>query len=225
MGKAWTFGENLNTDEIIPGRFNITIDPLELAKNVFCEIKPEYAKNVKAWRYRHWRAKFWMRFLARTRTACHQRVKGKVHHRTFICAHFLPQCHEMLVDTCAMELVHAPEQFEVIVTTNLFGGILSDEASMLVGGLGVAASGNIGADAAVFEPVHGSAPTLAGTGKANPIATILAAAMMLDFIGEKEQALRIQNAVENSIKDGQVTADMGGVLTTDQATKNIIQRL
>ena len=135
------------------------------------------------------------------------------------------EMREMLVDTCAMELVHAPEQFEVIVTTNLFGDILSDEASMLVGGLGVAASGNIGADSAVFEPVHGSAPTLAGTGKANPIATILAAAMMLDFIGEKEQALRIQNAVENSIKDGQVTADMGGVLTTDQATKNIIQRL
>jgi len=132
---------------------------------------------------------------------------------------------EMLVDTCAMELVRAPEQFEVIVTTNLFGDILSDEASMLVGGLGVAASGNIGVDAAVFEPVHGSAPTLAGTGKANPIATIMAAAMMLDYLGEKEQAIRLQNAVVSSIADGQVTSDMGGVLTTDQATKNIIQRL
>src|SRR5690242_12657267 len=86
--------------------------------------------------------------------------------------------YEMLVDTCAMELVRAPEQFEVIVTTNLFGDILSDEACMFVGGLGVAASGNIGVKAAVFEPVHGSAPTIVGTGKANPIATFLATAMM-----------------------------------------------
>lgn len=133
--------------------------------------------------------------------------------------------HEMLVDTCAMELVRAPEQFEIIVTTNLFGDILSDEACMFVGGLGVAASGNIGVDAAVFEPVHGSAPTLAGTGRANPTATILAAAMMLDYLGEKEQAIRLRNAVESNIADGQVTPDLGGVLTTSQATEKIIQRL
>jgi len=132
---------------------------------------------------------------------------------------------EMLVDTCAMELVRAPEQFEVIVTTNLFGDILSDEACMFVGGLGVATSGNIGVDAAVFEPVHGSAPTLVGTGKANPIATILASAMMLDYLGEKEQASRLRNAVEKCIADGQVTPDLGGTLTTSEMTekvKNII---
>ena len=122
-------------------------------------------------------------------------------------------------------LVRAPEQFEVIVTTNLFGDILSDEACMFVGGLGVAASGNIGADAAVFEPVHGSAPTLVGTGKANPIATILASTMMLDYLGEKEQAIRLRNAVEKCIADGQVTPDLGGTLTTSEMTekvKNII---
>lgn len=96
---------------------------------------------------------------------------------------------------------------------------------MFVGGLGVAASGNIGVNAAVFEPVHGSAPTLAGTGKANPIATILATAMMLDYLGEKEQAIRLRNAVESSIAIGQVTPDLGGVLTTNQVTKEIIQRL
>ena len=101
---------------------------------------------------------------------------------------------EMLVDTCAMELVRAPEQFDVIVTTNLFGDILSDEACMFVGGLGVAASGNIGADAAVFEPVHGSAPPLVGTGKANPIATFLATAMMLDYLKENESAERLQKS-------------------------------
>jgi homoisocitrate dehydrogenase len=133
--------------------------------------------------------------------------------------------HEMLVDTCAMELVRAPEQFEVIVTTNLFGDILSDEACMFVGGLGVASSGNIGLDAAVFEPVHGSAPTLVGTGQANPIATFLAAAMMLDHIKESEHARRIRTAIENCIAEGQVTPDLGGTLTTTETTKAVISRL
>ncbi|MBI5838823.1 MAG: isocitrate/isopropylmalate dehydrogenase family protein [Chloroflexi bacterium] len=132
---------------------------------------------------------------------------------------------EMLVDTCAMELVRAPEQFEVIVTTNLFGDILSDEACMFVGGLGVAASGNIGVDAAVFEPVHGSAPNLVGTGKANPTATFLAAAMMLDYLGEKEQATCLRNAIGVCISSGQVTPDLGGSLTTSQMTEKVIQRL
>ncbi len=132
---------------------------------------------------------------------------------------------EMLVDTCAMELIRAPEQFEVIVTTNMFGDILSDEACMLVGGLGVAASGNIGADAAVFEPVHGSAPTLVGTGKANPTATFFAVAMMLDYLGEKEQAARLRIAVETCIAEGQVTPDLGGTLTTSEMTKMVIGKL
>ena len=130
--------------------------------------------------------------------------------------------HEMLVDTCAMELVRAPEQFDVIVTTNLFGDILSDEACMFVGGLGVAASGNIGANAAVFEPVHGSAPPLVGTGKANPIATFLAAAMMLDYLNEKESAERLQNAVETCIANNESTPDLGGSLTTSEVTKRVI---
>ena len=121
---------------------------------------------------------------------------------------------EMLVDTCAMELVRAPEQFEIIVTTNLFGDILSDEACMFVGGLGVAASGNIGINAAVFEPVHGSAPTIVGTGKANPIATFLATAMMLDYLNEKESAERLRNVVNDCITNGESTPDLGGSLTT-----------
>jgi homoisocitrate dehydrogenase len=133
--------------------------------------------------------------------------------------------YEMLVDTCAMELIRMPEQFEIIVTTNLFGDILSDEACMFVGGLGVAASGNIGTDAAVFEPVHGSAPTLVGTGKANPTATLFAAAMMLDYLGEKEQAACLRNAVEACIAEGQVTPDLGGALTTNQMTEQIIRKL
>jgi homoisocitrate dehydrogenase len=132
---------------------------------------------------------------------------------------------EMLVDTCAMELVRAPEQFEIIVTTNLFGDILSDEACMFVGGLGVAASGNIGEDAAVFEPVHGSAPTLVGTGNANPIATFLASVMMLEYLGEKDHAESLRCAIESCIANGQVTPDLGGSLTTAQVTQEVIQRL
>ncbi len=128
---------------------------------------------------------------------------------------------EMLVDTCAMELVRAPEQFQVIVTTNLFGDILSDEACMFVGGLGVAASANIGADAAVFEPVHGSAPPLVGTGKANPTATFFAAAMMLEHLGEAESAIRLRTAVETCIAAGQVTPDLGGGLTTSGMTQAV----
>jgi len=133
--------------------------------------------------------------------------------------------NEMLVDTCAMELVRAPEQFDVIVTTNLFGDILSDEACMFVGGLGVASSGNIGVEASVFEPVHGSAPTIVGTGKANPIATFLAAAMMLDHIGESGYASSLRSAVETCIANGDVTPDLGGSLTTDQVTEKVKQNL
>ena len=124
------------------------------------------------------------------------------------------QAEDMLVDTCAMELVRAPEQFGVIVTTNLFGDILSDEASMLVGGLGLACSGNIGMECAVFEPVHGSAPKLAGQDRANPLAAILSAAMLLEHLGEAEQARRVEAAVERAIRAGQVTEDLGGRLGT-----------
>jgi homoisocitrate dehydrogenase len=132
---------------------------------------------------------------------------------------------EMLVDTCAMELVRAPEQFEIIVTTNLFGDILSDEACMFVGGLGVAASANIGNEAAVFEPVHGSAPPLVGTGKANPTATFFAAALLLEHLGEMEQAGRLRGAVEACLAEGQSTPDLGGTLTTNGMTEAVIEKL
>lgn len=132
---------------------------------------------------------------------------------------------EMLVDTCAMELVRDPAQFQVIATTNLFGDILSDEASMLVGGLGLAASANVGDSAAVFEPVHGSAPTLVGTGKANPLAAIRSAAMMLDYLGEAEQARRVDGAVSRAIACGDLTEDLGGSLSTRQVTQKIVQYL
>ena len=135
------------------------------------------------------------------------------------------QVDEMLVDTCAMELIRAPEQFGVIVTTNLFGDILSDEASALVGGLGLACSANLGERHAVFEPVHGSAPGLAGRGVANPLAMIGSAALMLDFLGEGEWAARLQAAVEAVLRAGQVTPDLGGKLTTQQTAEAVVQAI
>jgi homoisocitrate dehydrogenase len=135
------------------------------------------------------------------------------------------EMNEMLVDTCAMELIRAPEQFEVIATTNLFGDILSDEAAMLVGGLGVAYSGNIGEHAAVFEPVHGSAPNIAGSGKANPAAMILAAAMLLEHLGEHHHAEQVRKAVSAALVADQVTPDLGGSLSTQEMTQKIILNL
>ena len=116
---------------------------------------------------------------------------------------------DRIVDNMAMQLVKRPQEYDVIVTTNLFGDILSDLCAGLVGGLGVAPSGNIGKDIAVFEPVHGSAPKYRGKNKANPCATILSGALMLDYLGEKEASKKIFMAVANVIKKGKdVTYDL-----------------
>ena len=121
-----------------------------------------------------------------------------------------------------MELIRDPGQFEVIVTTNMFGDILSDEASMLIGGLGVACSGNIGDQAAIFEPVHGSAPKLAGLHKANPVATFFSTALLLAYLGENELAQKLEGAVIETIRHCQVTADLGGKLSTEEVTDALI---
>ena len=132
---------------------------------------------------------------------------------------------EMLVDTCAMELIRAPERFQVVVTTNLFGDILSDEAAMLVGGLGLAASANIGSDYAVFEPVHGSAPDLSEGGRANPLAAIRSAAMMLRHLSDHDKASRIETATKSAIESRSVTHDLGGTLSTSEVTDAVIAAL
>jgi isocitrate dehydrogenase (NAD+) len=125
------------------------------------------------------------------------------------------ESNDMIVDNCAMQLVLRPEQFDVMVTTNMFGDILSDEVSGLVGGLGLAPGANIGTHASIFEAVHGSAPDIAGKGIANPSAQMLAAAMMLDHLGETAQANRLRGAVEQVIvADGIRTRDLGGSATT-----------
>jgi isocitrate dehydrogenase (NAD+) len=134
-------------------------------------------------------------------------------------------CDDKIVDNAAMQLVIKPEQFDVIVTTNLFGDILSDEASGLVGGLGLAPGANIGTRAAIFEAVHGSAPDIAGKGIANPSAQMLAAAMMLDHLGELEAGKQLRCAIETVIvKDNIRTKDLGGSATTDEFARAVARR-
>jgi len=133
---------------------------------------------------------------------------------------------EMIVDACAMKLILAPEQFDVLVTTNMFGDILSDEAAGLVGGLGLAPSANVGDENAVFEPVHGTAPDIAGKGVANPIATILSASMMLDWLGEENGARAIEDAVMNVLTEGRtLTPDLGGMARTKEVAETIMKQL
>lgn len=132
---------------------------------------------------------------------------------------------EMLVDAMAMRLIQDPQNFDVIVTTNLFGDILSDEASALIGGLGVAPSGNIGATNAVFEPVHGSAPDIAGKGIANPIGALLSAAMMLEYLELKDAAARVRGGVKRALEQNVLTRDLGGAATTDEMTRAVIENL
>ncbi len=132
---------------------------------------------------------------------------------------------ETNIDAQAMWLIKNPEKYDVIVTSNLFGDVLSDLASQLVGGLGFAASGNIGDNYAVFEPVHGSAPKYAGLYKVNPIATIRAVRMMLDYLGEKEKAARLERAIEIVVEEGKVrTYDMGGNASTLDVAKEIAKK-
>ena len=130
---------------------------------------------------------------------------------------------DIIIDNCAMQLVTRPEQFDVIVTTNLFGDIISDLTAGLVGGLGIAASGNIGDQYAVFESVHGSAPDIAGQGIANPTATVLAAAMMLRHIGESAAADRLERAVDIALEHGPRTRDLGGTVGTNEFANVILE--
>jgi isocitrate dehydrogenase (NAD+) len=129
---------------------------------------------------------------------------------------------EMYIDNCCLQLVRDPLKFDIILTTNLFGDILSDLCAGLVGGLGFAPSANIGRKWALFEPAHGSAPDIAGKGIANPIAAILSAAMMADWLGEHKKGQAIEAAVADVINQGKVrTPDMGGRDTTNEMTKAV----
>jgi len=133
---------------------------------------------------------------------------------------------EANVDAICMWLLKNPKSYEVLVAPNLYGDIISDLAAQMVGGLGFACSGNIGEKLAVFEPSHGSAPKYAGQYKVNPLATILAAKMMLDWLGEAEKAARLERAVAAVIREGKArTYDMGGTSTTLEVAEAVVRAL
>ncbi len=136
------------------------------------------------------------------------------------------ECNEMIVDNTCMQLVMRPEQFDIIVTTNLFGDIISDLCAGLVGGLGLAPGANIGEHAAIFEAVHGTAPDIAGKGIANPCALLLGAAQMLDHLGQPDNATRLRKAIVATLeaKDS-LTGDLGGSGTTMSFAQAIASRL
>lgn len=132
---------------------------------------------------------------------------------------------EILVDNCCMQLVQNSNQFDTLLLPNLYGDIVSDLCAGLVGGLGIAQGANIGKDYAVFEPVHGSAPDIAGQDKANPTAMLMSAIEMLNFIGETTAAAKIKSALFETLKSGIKTADIGGNASCSEFTNAVVQRL
>jgi len=130
------------------------------------------------------------------------------------------------IDAMAMQLIKGPEAFDVIVTTNLFGDIISDEAAQLVGGLGMVAGANIGENYAMFEPVHGSAPKYTGQNKVNPMATVFAGRMLLDYLGEIDSAHAVEKAVFEVLREGKVlTYDLGGKAKTSEVAEAIVAKI
>ena len=132
---------------------------------------------------------------------------------------------DVLMDAFATQVCLDPTAFDVVVCPNLAGDVLSDLAAGLVGGLGLLPSANIGPDGALFEPVHGTAPDIAGEGKANPAATFISAALMVEYLGEDEEGTAIREAVEDVLESGPRTADLGGDASTEDVTNAVIDRL
>jgi 3-isopropylmalate dehydrogenase len=139
---------------------------------------------------------------------------------------------ESYVDACSMNLIRNPEEFDVIVTTNLFGDILSDEAAQVVGGLGMGPAANVGEKFALFEPVHGAAFDIAGKNAANPSSILLSAKMMLEWVGEKyndknasKEGQRIENSISNLLRQNKKTKDIGGTLSTSEFTALVAENL
>jgi 3-isopropylmalate dehydrogenase len=137
------------------------------------------------------------------------------------------ELEHVLVDNAAMQLIASPRHFDVILTENMFGDILSDEAAMLTGSIGLLPSASLGGDGpGVFEPVHGSAPDIAGQGVANPLAMFLSAALMLRHgLAREEDAARIESAVDRALEAGLRTGDLGGDATTAEATRAVLEEL
>ena len=139
------------------------------------------------------------------------------------------ETRSLLVDAAAMFMVKDPKRFEIVVTSNLFGDILTDLGAAIAGGMGLAAGANLNPERnfpSMFEPIHGSAPDIAGQGKANPLATVWAASQMLDFFGHEAWGKRLIDCIESVLTEGEVlTPDLGGTATTDQVGDRVVAKL
>lgn len=135
------------------------------------------------------------------------------------------ESEDVLVDAAALYLVKGPERFEVLLTTNLFGDILSDLAAGLIGGLGLSPSANIGDEHGLFEPVHGTAPDIAGKGIVNPTAALLSSSYLLKFLDEPEMGKELEGAVEETLASGETTPDLGGNLSTMKMADSVLEKL
>jgi homoisocitrate dehydrogenase len=135
------------------------------------------------------------------------------------------ECEEQLVDSMVYRMIRQPERYDVVVAPNLYGDILSDAAAALVGGLGLVPSANVGDDFVLAEPVHGSAPDIAGQGIANPLAAILSAGLLLSSFGQSAAASAIHEAVDRTLQRGVTTPDLGGDATTEEVTTVVLESL
>ncbi|MBI5523504.1 MAG: NAD-dependent isocitrate dehydrogenase [Desulfarculus sp.] len=213
-----------NTECIYAGHENVLTPEVTIATRVITVAASErIARFALDWAGRHGRSKV---------TAVHKANVLRKSDGLFLacCRRVAPEYpalkyEEALVDSVAMRMVLDPTQFQVIVTTNLFGDILSDLAAGLIGGLGLCPSANLGPAHALFEPVHGSAPDIAGQGLANPTAAILCGAMLLRHLGEERAAARVEKAMEQCLASRETTADLGGKLSTSEAAQAVIKRL
>ena len=214
-----------NTEDLYSGiEHEVTPDVVESIKVITRVASMRIAKAAFEWAEREGRRKV---------VAVHKANIMKISDGLFLrccreVAAGFPQVEygELIVDNCCMQLVMRPETFDVLVTTNLYGDIVSDLTAGLVGGLGIVPGANLGASVAVFEAVHGSAPDIAGKGLANPTALMQSARLMLSHLGERDAAVRMQKAIEAIYADGKyLTRDVGGKAGTREFTDAVISKL
>ncbi|MFB2622985.1 3-isopropylmalate dehydrogenase [Methanothermobacter marburgensis] len=212
-----------NTEDLYVGDEEFTADGA-VARRV---ITRSASRRISRFAFDYAKREGWSRVTAVHKANVLKKTDGVFREEFYRVASDYPEmeAEDYYVDATAMYLITQPQEFQVLVTTNLFGDILSDEAAGLIGGLGLAPSANIGEKNAIFEPVHGSAPQIAGKNIANPTAMILTTTLMLKHLNKTQEAQKIQKALEKTLEEGLVTPDLGGSLGTMEMAAEIAKRI
>ncbi|MCG2827971.1 3-isopropylmalate dehydrogenase [Methanothermobacter sp. K4] len=212
-----------NTEDLYVGDEEFTADGA-VARRI---ITRRASRRISRFAFEYARREGWSRVTAVHKANVLKKTDGVFREEFYRVASDYPEmeAEDYYVDATAMYLITQPQEFQVLVTTNLFGDILSDEAAGLIGGLGLAPSANIGEKNAIFEPVHGSAPQIAGKNIANPTAMILTTTLMLKHLNKTPEAHKIQKALEKTLEAGLVTPDLGGSLGTMEMAAEIAKRI